>query len=112
MQRTEDDNEMTLVLDTPGWTPPQWTSDGNCRNKTELFFAPYAERPQSRDRREAKARVICERCPSIEPCRNYARTNREYGFWGGESEGDRARAGYAVPWPVGVTRQRVLAAAG
>jgi len=32
--------------------------------------------------------------------------HREYGFWGGESEEDRARAGFAVPWLVGVNRRR------
>ncbi len=79
---------------------------GLCRGRTELFFAPHAERPQARARREAQARVICQQCPSLDPCRTYARIHREYGFWGGESEEDRAHAGYSVPWPIGVSRRR------
>ena len=31
----------------------------------------------------------------------HTRENREYGFWGGESEEDRAMAGYRVDMPVG-----------
>ena len=105
--------EMTLAVDAPPWTPPEWMSNGFCRGKTNLFFAPHAERPQTRARREAQARLICEQCPALEPCRDYARLNREYGFWGGESEQDRACAGYAVPWPLGVPRRRgSLAATG
>jgi hypothetical protein len=36
-----------------------------------------------------------------EPCRIRAREGREYGFWGGESEEERAAAGYAVALPTG-----------
>ena len=61
-------------------------TQGACQGRTEYFFAPHAERPQARARREAQARLICEGCPSLEECRNYARKHREYGFWGGESE--------------------------
>jgi WhiB family redox-sensing transcriptional regulator len=34
-------------------------------------------------------------------CREWARENREYGFWGGESEEERAAAGFRVDMPVG-----------
>ena len=37
----------------------------------------------------------------LTPCRQWARENREYGFWGGESEEERAAAGYRVDMPVG-----------
>ena len=50
--------------------------------------------------REAKARAVCATCPVLTPCRG-ARENREYGFWGGESEEERAAAGYRVDMPVG-----------
>jgi hypothetical protein len=47
----------------------------------------------------------------LEPCRAWAREKREYGFWGGESEEERAAAGYRARLPVGqmagVTRTRV-----
>jgi WhiB family redox-sensing transcriptional regulator len=40
-------------------------------------------------------------CPVIEACRAWARERREYGFWGGESEEERAAAGYPVSLPTG-----------
>jgi hypothetical protein len=30
----------------------------------------------------------------LENCRAWARQNREYGFWGGETESERANAGF------------------
>ena len=51
--------------------------------------------------REAKARAVCRSCAALEPCQQWARENREYGFWGGESEEERAAAGYRVDMPVG-----------
>jgi WhiB family redox-sensing transcriptional regulator len=35
-------------------------------------------------------------------CQVFARDNREYGFWGGESEEERHLAGYTVAAPIGV----------
>jgi WhiB family redox-sensing transcriptional regulator len=78
-----------------------WQSIASCNGQTDLFFAAPGERPEARARREAKARQICLRCPVLEPCQAWARENREYGFWGGESEEDRAMAGYRVDMPVG-----------
>jgi WhiB family redox-sensing transcriptional regulator len=72
-----------------------------CSGQTGLFFAPPGERPEARARREAKARQLCQICPVLEPCRAWGRQNREYGFWGGESEEERAAAGYRVDMPVG-----------
>jgi WhiB family redox-sensing transcriptional regulator len=77
-----------------------WMSKGECQGENELFFAPFAERPEARVRREAKARVICERCDVIEVCRAYARGHLELGFWGGESESERASSGYAPTTPI------------
>ncbi|CAN5179629.1 hypothetical protein BH18ACT4_BH18ACT4_06360 [soil metagenome] len=67
-----------------------------CQGRTRLFFPPRAERPQARVRREAKARAICAACPVLEMCRLYARAHHEYGFWGGESEGERTGIGPEV----------------
>jgi WhiB family transcriptional regulator, redox-sensing transcriptional regulator len=78
-----------------------WQSIAKCAGQTNLFFAPPGERPEARARREAKARQICLVCPVLEPCRAWGRQNREYGFWGGESEEERAAAGYRVDMPVG-----------
>lgn len=81
--------------------PLTWTDGAACRGQNELFFAPAGERPETRSIREAKARAVCMNCAVIEPCRSWARENREYGFWGGESEEERAAAGYRVDMPVG-----------
>jgi len=81
--------------------PLTWTVDAACCGQTELFFAPAGERPEARTSREARARAVCMQCPVLSPCRDWAREHREYGFWGGESEEDRAAAGYRVDMPVG-----------
>ncbi|HZJ25754.1 MAG TPA: WhiB family transcriptional regulator [Acidimicrobiia bacterium] len=81
--------------------PLTWTADAACAGDTQLFFAPPSERPEARATREARARAICVACPALEQCRTWAREQREYGFWGGESEEDRAAAGFRVDMPVG-----------
>ena len=78
-----------------------WHGIASCNGQTDLFFAAPGERPEARARREAKARQLCLVCPVLGPCQDWARENREYGFWGGESEEDRAMAGYRVDMPVG-----------
>jgi WhiB family transcriptional regulator, redox-sensing transcriptional regulator len=78
-----------------------WMQEGVCAGNTALFFPPPGERPEAREVRESKARALCYSCPALEPCRSWARENREYGFWGGESEEERAAAGYRVDMPVG-----------
>jgi WhiB family transcriptional regulator, redox-sensing transcriptional regulator len=81
--------------------PLAWTDSAACRGQNELFFAPAGERPETRSVREAKARAVCNGCAVMSPCRDWARENREYGYWGGESEEERAAAGYRVDMPVG-----------
>ena len=71
----------------------EWSTRASCRGLTHIFFPPVAERPQTRERRESRARTVCLACPVIAECRNFARTNHEYGFWGGESEDERRAAG-------------------
>ena len=83
-----------------------WMEQGRCAGDSNLFFAPFAERPEARVRREARARSICEQCVVLISCRDYARRNRELGFWGGESESERAEAGFAPTTPI-VGRKRV-----
>lgn len=80
---------------------PRWLDRAICAGHTQLFFAPHAERPPARLRREAAARQVCMRCPVRIECRDHARSRLEYGFWGGESEAERAAAGFAVPAPIG-----------
>jgi len=79
-----------------------WKSFAACKGQTRLFFPPKSERPQARERREAKARRLCLVCPVSEICREFARVHHEYGYWAGESEEDRHVAGYTVSAPIGV----------
>lgn len=79
----------------------EWTKDSACTGQTRLFFAPPGERPEARVVRESQARQVCQVCPVMMECRDWAREHREYGFWGGESEEERAAAGYRVDMPVG-----------
>src|SRR4029453_11397416 len=81
--------------------PPTWADEAACRGESRLFFAPAGERPEARATREAQARAVCRGCPALVDCRDWAREHREYGFWGGESEEDRAAAGFRVDMPVG-----------
>jgi len=82
-------------------SPWRWRKEAACRGRTELFFPAHAERNDTRQLREAKARAICLKCPVLHACRLWARENREYGFWGGESEEERAVAGFRVALPTG-----------
>jgi len=79
-----------------------WQDYANCKGQTELFFAKKAERPQARERREAKANRLCMACPDQVPCRTFARENHEYGFWAGENEEDRHLLGFTVSAPIGI----------
>jgi WhiB family transcriptional regulator, redox-sensing transcriptional regulator len=86
---------------------PDWISEAVCKGRTSLFFGIAGERPERRVRREAAARKLCGECPVRVPCRILARINRENGFWGGESEEERAAAGFA---PRSIARRSVQAA--
>src|SRR4029078_12871206 len=63
--------------------------------------APAGERPEARVVRESQARAVCNACPALKECRDWARAHGEYGFWGAESEEERAAAGFRVDMPVG-----------
>lgn len=96
---------MTLLhlVDVRGAPPATaWMDQAACKGRTALFFPPKAERPQARDRREAKARRLCLGCPVLAECRSFARDHHEYGFWAGESEEDRHLLGFTVSAPIGV----------
>lgn len=90
--------------------PADWRDLAACKGQLRLFFAPKAERPQARERREAKAKRFCDICPAIDECRQFAREHREYGYWAGENEEDRHLLGYRVSAPIGV-RTRLARAA-
>lgn len=92
------------------WNGSDWRDFAACKGRTELFFGKKAERPEARARREARAARLCAECPVGDPCRAYARENREYGYWAGESEEDRHVLGFTVCAPIGIrARQTSLA---
>ena len=46
-----------------------WMDLAACKGHTPLFFPPKAERPQARERREARAGRLCIACPVLSsPC--------------------------------------------
>lgn len=89
-----------LNIDLP--VHPDWMDYAVCKGRTPLFFAPKAERPQARARREAQAKMLCTVCTVQSQCREFARSHHEYGYWGAESEEDRHLAGYTVAAPIGI----------
>lgn len=92
----------------PTITDRGWVDHARCIGRSDLFFGALGERPGARERREAAAKELCRGCPVMLACRADARTNRESGVWGGETEEDRARAGFA---PFSTTRRAVRVAA-
>lgn len=69
-----------------------WQLRGLCRgNHAHLFFPPSTfERKEERQRREIRAKSICQVCPVQDDCVEYALEIREpYGIWGGLTESDR-----------------------
>ncbi len=98
----------SLIIEISAST--NWMDHAVCKGRTHLFFPPKAERPQARVRREAQARLLCRTCPVSSDCQNFARDNREYGFWGGESEEERHLAGFTVAAPIGVRARNQRAA--
>lgn len=89
------------------WDDTNWASLAECRGLSAIFFPPAAERPQARERREAQARLVCNNCAVLGPCREFARRHHEYGFWGGESEEERHAAGFRLIAPIGVRARSV-----
>ena len=69
-----------------------WQPIALCRgNHSHLFFPPTtSERKEERERREVRAKSICDVCPVQSDCLDYAVTIREpYGIWGGLTEMER-----------------------
>jgi WhiB family redox-sensing transcriptional regulator len=66
-----------------------WRHSALCREQDpELFFPIGTTGPAAVQVDEAKA--VCRRCPSLEPCLNWAlETGQDAGVWGGTSEDER-----------------------
>jgi WhiB family redox-sensing transcriptional regulator len=80
---------MLTALGGSRWAQQDWFEGAACKGLTDLFFPPPGEREAARLQREPKARSVCESCPAMDPCREYARRQQEFGFWGGENEEER-----------------------
>ncbi|MEL7206953.1 MAG: WhiB family transcriptional regulator [Actinomycetota bacterium] len=85
-----------------------WQREARCKGQTDLFFAPDGEAPSERIPREREAIAICKTCPVVDTCRETARENREIGVWGGETDEERAAAGFP---PRNLSRRSVIRAA-
>ena len=79
---------MTVVELNP-WVQQDWMDEAACKGQTQWFFAPHGEQADARERREAVAMTICGSCAVMDTCRDYARSHREQGFWGGENDEER-----------------------
>ena len=69
-----------------------WQHEAACRGQDAVyFFAPsYFERREEKTAREARAKVICARCPVLEDCLEFAlRVREHHGVWGGLNEQER-----------------------
>lgn len=80
------------VVELNRWVQQDWMDDAACKGQTQWFFAPHGEQAEDRERREAVAMMICRSCDAMVECRDYARRNREHGFWGGENDDERTEA--------------------
>ena len=69
----------------------EWQLRGSCRGAdSALFFHTDNERGSARERRESRAKAICQTCPVLAQCRTHAMTVQEpYGIWGGLGEIER-----------------------
>lgn len=85
-----------------------WQQHARCQGQTDLFFAGDGEPPAERRRRESLAIELCDICPVKQVCRDTAREQREIGVWGGETDEERAAAGYP---PRNLSRRSVIRAA-
>jgi WhiB family transcriptional regulator, redox-sensing transcriptional regulator len=61
-----------------------WRLRARCRDQPpDMFFTSEHENPVGRLERELRAKEVCEGCPVLESCREYALDAREaYGIWG------------------------------
>lgn len=83
-----------------------WIKNAACTGFSALFYPHDNERNVARTRREIRAKAICAQCSVMQKCKEYARSNAEFGIWGGENEEDRYAAGYTLPRYSGVTIKR------
>ena len=93
-QRPTPTSALESLLAASGPLGLDWHEPAVCRSRTDLFFGKAGERPGARQRRETAAVALCAGCPVRELCHNAGRENAETGIWGGETDEQRALAGY------------------
>lgn len=96
---------MVRIKDDP--EADDWRDAAVCKGKTHIFYDQPRESEQMRIRRESLAKRYCAACPVNEACRIIGRAGREHGVWGGETDEERAAAGYM---PMRSTSRRIRAA--
>ena len=73
-------------MDTSWINPPEWMGRGICASADPDFWFP------PKGSTGVPAKLLCEGCPVMTECLQYALDNREpWGVWGGTSERDRRR---------------------
>lgn len=72
----------------------RWEMSAACMGMdTSAFYPADKERGVSRRVREAKAKAICDRCPVIAECLQWAiATNEPWGLWGGMTREERTQS--------------------
>lgn len=77
------------TLPDPSTSAWDWQLRGSCRGMDPSIFFPGGESRRARD--EARAKAVCEMCPVLTLCRQYALDAAEpYGIWGGMTPHERA----------------------
>jgi WhiB family redox-sensing transcriptional regulator len=71
----------------------EWQYQGACRNADpELFFLETGLRGPTKRKKENAALAVCNKCPVISQCREWAlRVPEIYGVWGGTTADQRLR---------------------
>lgn len=90
------------VSSAPVISPPHFLIDFPvivpCSARPYLFHPPgdaFSNSNSPGRTRISEARALCATCPVRISCRDWARETGEFGIWGGETDAERANAGYA-----------------
>ena len=79
----------TRTLPTPSADAWEWQLRGACSGMDPSIF--FSSARSQRAKQEARAKAICQECPVITRCRQYAIDAAEpYGIWGGLTALERA----------------------
>lgn len=70
---------------------PEFFDRAACRNEDPELFFPVGDIGRVNRRQIADALAVCQRCPVVTDCREWAlATGQAYGIWGGLTEHERA----------------------